>query len=190
MMIRLKFDPTMDRLDAMRQGATAKQVNTIFRFAGMEAGYYWINNYLHLHFEPQAYQRYGYARRSFRWNRKKQNAVKAYSPNTGREYPAPKPPKPLVWTGEMRDRVLSRKNSYQVKATAKFASDDRRQVVNIRIPIPLPHPINPKNRGELTKLAMSEWRKMRSIVNQVAKKRLRSLLANIIKRKNPGRLAA
>ncbi len=179
-MIPLKYDATLDREVAKAAGLAQKKINWAYRIAGMEAAYYWVNNYLHMHFEPRAFQRYGYARRSFRWNEKKARVNRAYSKNTGQWYDAPKPPAPMVWTGELREHVLGRRNSYQAKATSKFASGDRKQVLNITLPIHLNHPINPRNAGELTRLAPSEWRVMRGIVFQKAKKHLRALLESVV----------
>lgn len=186
-MIPLTYDATWDRHVAKSYGVAQKKINWAFRTAGQEAGFWWINNCLEKHFEQRAYQLYGYARRSFRWNQKKSNAKRAYSPNTGRVYPAEQPPKPLVWTGEMRDHVLSRRSSYQVKATAKFSSGERQQLISVVVPVGIPHPINPRNKGELTRIAPSEWRHMRGIVFQKAKKHLRAFLAAVV---NPRKAAA
>lgn len=185
--MNVKFDANWFRAMARNYGIAQKKINDAFRLGGQEAGWWWINNCLPRHFTFAAYQLYGYARRSFRWNQKKLNAKRAYSVNTGASYPAEQPPVPMVWTGELRRHVLGRTNSYQVKATAKFATGDRKQIVRVSVPVGIPHPINPKNAGELTRIAPSEFRQMKSIVFQRARKLLVAAMHQVVK---PGRKAA
>lgn len=136
-----------------------RELNDATREALRAAAKFWIKKFLPLHFELQAVQRYGYAARDRVYRRIKREIerikIAEFSDVT---VPAPKPAKPLVWTGEMRDEVLGRPLSeYKIKARATAKKQ------TVKVPVRIPHPLNPKNSGELTRLINEEIRAMQRI---------------------------
>lgn len=147
-----------------------REFNSLVREALTEAAKWWIEHFLPLHFEPSAVRRYGYAARKAEHNAIKRRARMVKKPGTAQTYvPAPKPPAPLVYTGELKREVLSRPvSAFKIKATATGKKQ------KVRVPVRIPHPINPKNSGELTKLVNEELKMM----HFVAMETLKDLLAN------------
>lgn len=148
-------------------------------------GHEWVKRYLKFHFEKRAFGRYAYAARRRRWNEFKMRLAKRGSfhwPKYGPLYRAENPPKPMVFTGRLRDQVLN-KNVYQPKATKRQGNG----VFLLRVPIRTARGsesgvINPRNRGELGRLNPTEQREMEARI----KKRLEPKLLPLIKGK--GRL--
>lgn len=182
----LKNDVTGLRNEAQSLGVAQRRINEIMRTAGHNAGKWWVNNCLPRHFTNVAYSMYGYRRRSWRTTRQKMYAPSFFDPNQHRYVKNPfegKPTLPLVRTGSLRDYVLGARSFFQIKATSKFASAEQKQIINVRIPIGLNHPINHVNSGELTRLANSEWRQMRSMMFAEIKNKIRKVMWDAIRRK-------
>jgi hypothetical protein len=133
-----------------------KHFNRIVREALLFAAKYWITNFLPLHFTSTAYQRYQYSRRGSVYNaiKEKMEMVqpwqgrKKYGPKT---IPAPKPPLPWVWSGDLRTQLLSMSpEQFRIQTTATSSRQ------RVRVPIPSPHPIPAGHKGELGKLNQEE----------------------------------
>ena len=140
-----------------------KQFNTIVREALLFAAKYWIENFLPLHFTSTAYQRYQYSRRGSTYNAIKEKmqmvqpwqSRKKYGPKT---IPAPKPPLPWVWSGDLRTQLLSMSpDQFRISATAT----SQRQ--RVRVPLPSPHPIPAGHKGELSKINREEMEIMTKV---------------------------
>jgi hypothetical protein len=131
-----------------------RNLNEIVRRVLTQTAQYWLVYFREKHFDPGAFQRYGYEARSAKYNAIKRRAltVKDWQ---GREHTAPKPPAPLVWSGSLRDAVL-KKSPADFNIVARATAN--RQTVSVKIPIP--HPLNPKNAGEIGRLIPSEVRAM------------------------------
>lgn len=138
-----------------------KNLNEIVRRVLVQVAQMWIVRFRELHFGPGAVQRYSYVARSAKYNAIKRRAltVKDWQ---GREVTAPKPPSPLVWSGSLRDAVL-KKSPADFNIVARATSN--RQTVSVKIPIP--HPLNPKNAGEIGRLIPSEVREMQEFAVQL-----------------------
>ncbi|WP_166820517.1 hypothetical protein [Thalassoroseus pseudoceratinae] len=145
-----------------------REFNALVREALIEAAEFWIKEFLPLHFESSAVRRYGYAARKSYYNKLKRRARMILKPGTAQQYvPAPKPPGPLVYTGELKKEVLSRPvSAFKIKATATGKKQ------KVRVPVRIPHPINPKNSGELTKLVNEELKMMHRVATEALKERL------------------
>jgi hypothetical protein len=137
--------------------------NRFLRESLIVAAKYWIQHFLPLHFTATAYQRYQYSRRGSVYNaiKAKMEMVqpwqsrKKYGPKT---IPAPKPPLPWVWSGDLRTQLLSMSpEQFNIQATA---TSNRQK---IRVPIPSPHPIPAGHKGELGKLNHEEMEIMTKI---------------------------
>lgn len=126
---------------------------------------YWILNYLPLHFEPGAVQRYSYAARQEKYNRKKRtrDVVKI----KGKVVPLAKPTGPLVLTGELRTSLLG-KTPEQFNSKATVTS----KKWQLRIPLRIPHPINPRNSGELSRYIHEEISRLQMIAIRGINKRM------------------
>lgn len=143
--------------------------NGLVRQALEAAARFWLRAILPRHFEPAASARYNYRGRSARWRRIKAE-VTTIRKRDGSLVNAPKPPAPLVWSGDMKKDVLGKPiDSFTVRATAT----SNRQIVRVRVP--LPHPIHPANAGELTRLNEPDRQEMQA----VAVAELKRLLADV-----------
>lgn len=145
-----------------------RELNEITRTALTAAAQLWIKEFLPLHFIPSATQRYGYAPRNAKYRAIKRRAEKIRIAEFSNVFvPAPSPPSPLVWTGELKKEVLGRPLSeYNIKARA---TSNKQQV---RVPVKIPHPLNPKNSGEITKLITLEILAMQNEAMKVFRKEL------------------
>lgn len=158
-----------------------RQWNDIIREALKEAAEFWIATCLPKHFEQGASQRYQYEKRREAYLRLKRIMEKV-RPWIGTKrqaayIPAPKPPRPWVWSGMTIDKLLKRSPSdfnIQARATSK------RQTV--RVPLPVPHPTNPNNVGELGKMTRDEFRMMSEIALAVVRLKLQDISQEITTR--------
>lgn len=166
------------RLTRLRPPDVAKsQFNGWVRAGLVEAAKYWIANYLPLHFQRGAEQRYNYAPRTRRTHAIKARAAQRgliYSPKGG-EVPYAGPPAPWVWTGDAKQALLGRSpDSFNIRPTA---TSNTQKVV---VPLPIGHPINPRHKGELTVVTRAERRKLTDIVLTTVKRlRFQNVLAKI-----------
>jgi len=131
------------------------EFNKLVKRALWTAGRLWLMTFRQRHFEPGAKQRYRYADRTFRWNYKKAYGRNP-SRNRSRNLPLhPRQVQDLVYTGDLKAAVLGRPvDAFNIETTA---TSNR---VRARVRVPLPHPLNPKNRGEVTRLNREEFRAM------------------------------
>lgn len=148
---------------------TQRQFNQIIREVLIETGQYWAREFLPKHFEPGASGRYGYAPREERTRRIKRYAKQVHRWD-GAVVPLADNPRPLVFTGELIEDVLGRDPAnFSVRATA---TSNRQRVV---VKVPLPHPLNPKNKGEVTRLIPSELRAMHRFATRRLKEKMAAL---------------
>jgi hypothetical protein len=135
---------------------------------------YWIPVALPKHFRPEAVQAYQYAARRPVYNKIK-NKANYIEPNfkynaRGRRMPSAKfpnpnlgksPVNPLELTGQMKTGLLGKPpQSFNMV----FSITNAKQVVRLKLPIN--HPINPKNKGEVGRLNNEDRRIMSKIANQ------------------------
>src|SRR5262249_50666262 len=83
--------------------------------------------------------------------------------------PAPKPPMPLQWTGDLNKTIqeIVGNPSAHIKAT----STTNRQ--RVKVPIRLPHPMRRVNAAEIVRLIKSEYDELMKRAVKVLKKRVR-----------------
>ena len=129
----------------------------------------WIEVYLPMHFRPNAKYRYGYKPRLSDYNRKKHEYREVRDWHTKMRVPNPnygQAPLDLVYTGSMREQVLSRAISGELLSRVQTPSAAVKQLV--RIPVPIPHPMHPSisstglgaGKGELIRLMPDEIKAM------------------------------
>jgi hypothetical protein len=128
--------------------------------AGRVAAREWLDEYLPLHFEAGSSQRYRYAPRNPRWNRAKARG-KAWVAR-GVFIRIPTPPTALVWKGQLQQSALANRRLHRIESVARMWQG--RPMFRVRVRIPLPHPLNPKNRGELTRMTPTEARTLARLV--------------------------
>lgn len=127
------------------------------------AGEYWVEHFLPLHFTAGAVQRYSYAARTRRYLERKRFA-KALRDGKGNWFVPIKPPLPLVYSDQLRKDVLGRnKSAFNIRATA---TSNKHQV---RVPVRIPHPLNPKNAGEIVRWNDQEKEILRGVIMQAMK---------------------
>lgn len=119
----------------------ASKINEMTRVALTSIGMLWISDFLPLHFLPSAVQRYGYTARSRR--------------TLARKYKKNGSTAPLVDTGKFRDSVLH-KSPLDFNIVARATTN--KQTVKVKVPVP--HPLNPKNAGEIRQSVNAEWKAM------------------------------
>jgi hypothetical protein len=135
--------------------------NQLVREALTMAARMWPLRFLPLHFLPGAAQRYKYQRRSARTEIRKHRFAKRGSmpvrldQNRWVVRRGSYRPQPLFWTGDMRDRLLSK--VYEPKAIAT----KNRQRVSIKIP--LGHPVHQYVANEVSRLTPAELQEMMNI---------------------------
>lgn len=144
-------------------GMKQSEFNRAVRIALTEAGLYWQQNFLHRHFEASAFGRYNYAPRGYRYQNRKR-------------YVTHREPLPLVFLGELRDYVLSNRDKGAIRVQST-ATATRQQV---RVPVRLPHPINPKNRGELTRPSSAENKEIGRYANRVLRELLQRRITETV----------
>lgn len=122
-------------------------------------------------FEPSAFARYGYPPRSGKWNEIKRRGSERLG------VPPMSPPIALVWTGaaghplSVRETVLGGVASGETLRRAQGIARGER--MELRVKIPIPHPLNPRNAGELKSITADEKRRL----DQRARAELRVQLA-------------
>ena len=131
------------------------EFNELVRSSLRDVAALWIAQFLPRHFTNQAISLYRYAFRKPRYVERKR-----------RLRPELIPPAPFQFRGTLMDYVMANAQSGQMlsasKAVATWStSKNPSGKSQIKIPVRIPHPIHPKNRGELTRLAPSEIREMR-----------------------------
>lgn len=136
--------------------------------AGVELGVnHWIGWYLDDHFTPDAVRKYKYAARKASWNARKHRARRVRD-SSGNYRIAPKPPSPNVYSGEMREYVLSRRSSYAPKVTSNI----NRYVLKARFSIPIPHVVKKKFHNEITRMTQAEYTEIGRIATWYARHEL------------------
>ena len=143
-------------------GMKQAEFNRAVKVALTEAGLYRQDNFLPFHFDRMAFGRYNYAPRLSKYQEKKRRI-------THNE------PIPLVFLGELRDYVLSNRQKGHIRVIAT-ATATRQQV---RVPVRMPHPLNPKNRGELSKPAPVENKEIGKHTNMVLRRHLQQRIREI-----------
>lgn len=140
-----------------------------------EAAAFWARELRPLHFAPNAAQRYGYASRSARTLLKKREKAYAFDRQMKMARPLMKPPRPLVYFGDLERTVMSGSpGTYRIAAMARSRATGSKYLLRIPVPAakPLPHPLNPKisssgkgaGRGDLVVLAAEEVRMMKQVM--------------------------
>lgn len=135
----------------------------------------WIDRFLPLHFGVMSFGRYNYAPRSGRYQNYKRNSPwlrKNVWGGTPRQWNATyvpnlylgQTPEPFRYTGELKDYVLANRQAGNILSATRAVS--RGQEAFVRIPVQLPHPIHPKNAGELTKLLAGEKAHLTAVFNR------------------------
>lgn len=163
---------------------------------GLEAaGLLWLEEYRPRHFAKQAFYRYGYRPRSSATQQLKRimearqlrplrreesgrgdSSVTVISAG-GRKLwvkPGPFVNEALYWTGDMKQSVLGRSAADflgQRRTTVKNVGGSG-QVVELRIPVSLGHPVRPETAAEVTTLTQEEWSAMSRRAHQVLIDRL------------------
>jgi hypothetical protein len=123
-------------------------LNRIFREALTDVAAFWIEHILPTHFGNQATALYGYRFRSDRYLKRKR-----------RLRPDLIPPAPFELSGQLKDYVMTNAQSGRMLANSKPVATSSK--IRVTIPVRIPHPIHPKNRGELSRLNRSDRRQMR-----------------------------
>jgi hypothetical protein len=139
-----------------------RELNAIIREGLTVVAGWWITECLPKHFLPSGVQRYGYSARkpSYLAVKRRMQKVRLWEAGykKGAWVPAPKPPGPLVWTGELRRTLLEKSpEDFNIKAIAT----SKKQTV--RVPCPIPHPMSKEQTGELTRIINEEFRMMHEI---------------------------
>lgn len=162
-----------------RVGLTLSAFNQMVRESLLLTGQLWLRKFLPLHFGPQASRRYGYASRTWPWKaaklatgflanvpsfRQRYNIARSlWRSGRWREVPTvpAHDPRPLEGQREiegrpdsLRQMVLGRFAFGGGPGNLKATATRNRQ--RLRIPVRLPHALNPKNAGEMTTLLASE----------------------------------
>lgn len=137
------------------------KLNEMVRQALKAAALFWIKEFMPLHFQEGAYQRYSYAARGARYNAIKRKAETVRDWHSGNKMPRPKPAAPLVWTGSFREQLLNRTPQ---AFNMSIAATKTKQTV--RVKLPCPHPLNPKNASEPGRLITEEIRQMQKVAIQ------------------------
>lgn len=140
-------------------GMMLREFNGYVRQAMHGAGEYWVTHILPLHFLPSAVHRYAYISRTERYLRRKRRATRVREWR-GQWVNAVQPPLPLVWSDALRRSTRRPLSEWNIRATA---TANRQKVV---VPVRLPHPMNPKNAGEITRVNNEDIRNMRRIIEQ------------------------
>lgn len=154
MVASLKFTLTKTRKRWEAANLSAGELNDIFRASLRATAEQWINTMLPQHFGNEAMNRYGYKFRS-----KRHLARKAWL------RPDLSPPAPLEYTGELKSYVMGNATSGQMLNRTKTISTGPSQKnpngkLRMTIPVQVPHPLNPKNAGELSRVIRSERREL------------------------------
>lgn len=153
MMYRLNLKITQSRPPELLM----REWNSLVREAlEQDVAKFWIANYLPLHFQPSAVQRYSYAARTDKYLRRKRTKDKVKIKT--KVVPIWKPTGPLILTGELMNSLLGKSpEAFNSKATVTSKK------WQLRVPLRIPHPINPRNSGELSRLVKEETSKLQSL---------------------------
>jgi hypothetical protein len=155
-----------------------REFNEIVRHALRSAAFYWFDRFLPLHFQPGSARKYGYTPRTQKYQRLKYFLGRAGAYITkrgpgdipeGTKVRATFPPQSLVWTGDMKQKVLSRPPADYVSSSRATATSNRQR---IRIPIPLGHPIPAHNTHELTVVTPDEYEILSGVFRRVLLQRM------------------
>ncbi|NDF12866.1 MAG: hypothetical protein EB060_08675 [Proteobacteria bacterium] len=173
-MFYLKINLRETRLKFFRSAAARRALQRIYKEEGQKVGEHWLRSFAPLHFMTQGFGRYHMAARTAYYNKVKRERrvvaegwVKTHDANYRTSRLIRKPQVvPLVMTGQAQDRVraLTAKN---VKATAPWwggrGNAGTEAEVKIVIPIPIGHPLHPKQAstngpgtGEMVRTIASE----------------------------------
>lgn len=147
--------------------------NALVKEAMIFAGQQWVAKFLAGHFTPGAVQRYKYPSRTAETNKIKRR-MKRVRPwisggKRGAWKTAPKPPAPNVWSGDMRDKLLS-KSPQEFRIIA--AATSKKQTCKVNLPVP--HPINPAHKGEIGRIIDDEMRFMSKLAFEYYQDRINS----------------
>lgn len=143
-------------------GMKQAEFNRAVKWALTEAGLMWVQEFLPRHFETMAFGRYNYAPRGRGYQERKRRV-------TGMQ------PIPLVFFGELRSTVLANRGKGLIRVVAT-ATANRQQV---RVPVRIPHPINPKNKGELVRTTKDEYQQVGRHANRVLRQMLERRMTEI-----------
>lgn len=155
-----------------------REFNEIVRHALRSAAAWWLHFMLPKHFEPGAARKYKYTPRNSRYQRTKYfmglqgRYITKRGPGDipeGTKVLATFPPAPLVWTGDMKAKVLNRPVNEYIAASRATATSNRQR---IRVPIPLGHPIPSHNTHELTVVTTEEMSELRHVFHNALLKRM------------------
>lgn len=159
-MMPVSYEVVITRRDS-RLKLRPSEFNRSMRWAMTSAGLLWIEKYLPMHFESGAAGRYSYSPRPLPYDRMKERITKA-------------PALPLRFIADVagHDRdpetlmgfVLGNRASGAIRVLASSRGDE----YGLRVPIRMPHPLNPKysssglgpNRGELVRKIKGETQDM------------------------------
>jgi hypothetical protein len=166
---RVKLEST--RLLFAGSRASEKAWKDAWTAAGQVAARKWIDEFLELHFEPGNSQRYRLAARNPSWQRKKARG-RAYV-RRGVWVSIPTPPVALVWKGQLKNRVLSNRRTLQIQSIARMWKGAPH--FRVKVPVPIPHPLNPKNKGEVTRMIASETRLLQRLTFREFKKQTKQI---------------
>lgn len=144
--------------EIMPPDVTLREWNKWIALAFREAGEYWIREFLPQHFTPGAVQRYRYQARKRQYLERKRRA-RLLRDWRGRHFVPTKPPLPLVYSGAVKDELLSRPiSAFNIRATAT----SNRQ--SVKVPLRLPHPMRAQQLSELRAMIHEEERFLAALI--------------------------
>lgn len=139
-----------------------KAKNAIVRKVLQETGTVWAKEFLPKHFGRSSRPRYNYVARRPKYNAAKRRAKKIKV--KGGFVKAPQPPEPFQWSGAWKESVLSKAPS-DFKTVATSTSKKQK----VRIKVPIPHALQPRNAGEFRRVLTSEIKVMQKFaINRFA----------------------
>lgn len=157
----------------MAEGGDKGEFNELVKKSLLAAAAHWLKHFLPLHFLTTAIDRYGYKPRRKKWNDYKRAAKTIYvKPESNPKHPMAglrvanpnyhKEPDPLVWTGHLK-AFVTQKPIEMYTNNARFTYLGKNPT--IKVLVPLSHPINAVNAGEITKMTAEEKDILRGVAN-------------------------
>lgn len=155
----------------LSEGGTRRELKTYIEQALREAADEWIRNYLPLHFDNSAIGRYGYKPRSSKYNALKVRRNFLFDYRNKIVRPVQKP-QPTVFSlfGDLKNFVMGNQASGDMLRRTRIQGATTRMTA--KIPVNFPHPINAKNKGEMTRIRRNEH----NAIMRLAFERLKELL--------------
>ncbi len=175
-MIEMKIDVKKRGFLTWTKGKRNSAIMNALKFALRVAGSWWYAERLPRHFGPGAGNRYGYSARSqeykdFKRLLKNSNLMpQRISPQRWNVVVGDFQGwnEDLRFTGALRDEVIGRVGRPRVVGRTVSSAV-------LRIPIPIPHPMWPKNIKELTKINRGEQKQMGVIARKAFRQRLEQI---------------